>query len=139
MTEQHPEDLAAQRPADTTAPTRAAEVYSAEVEEGGENAVERAGRFAAGVLTSALGGAGGAVLGMSVVVRRRQDEEEVARVDVADGQMGEGILTDVRADLDRMSPAEFEHTWVEGTEEEPGRHVASGPVETSPTQDQPRH
>lgn len=102
------------------------EVFNAELEEGGESTLERVGRFAGGVLTSALGGSGAAVVGASVVVRRRDDEEEVLRIDVPDAESGDQILQAMREDL-RVYPAdEFVTAWVERDATRHGRHSAHG-------------
>lgn len=102
------------------------EVFNAELEEGGESALERAGRFATGVLTSALGGSGAAVVGAAVVVRRREDEEEVLRIDVPDAESGDQILQAMREDLRTYPAEEFVTAWVERSTTRHGRHSADG-------------
>ena len=110
-----------------TQQTMAEEVFNAELEEAGENAIERAGRFATGVLTSALGGSGAAVVGASVVVRRREDEEEVLRIDVPDAESGDQVLQAMREDLRTYPADEFVTAWVERSSTRHGRHAADGP------------
>lgn len=102
----------------------AREVFHAELEEGGDSALSRAGRFVGGVLTSALGGSGSDVVGASVVVRRREDEEEVLRIDVPDAASGDQVLQTIREDLEVYPIDEFVHEWVERTGH--GRHSADG-------------
>ncbi len=106
--------------------TMADEVFNAELEEGGESALERAGRFATGVLTSALGGSGAAVVGASVVVRRREDEKEVLRIDVPDAESGDQVLQAMREDLRTYPADEFVTVWVEREQTRHGRHSAPG-------------
>lgn len=104
----------------------ASEVFHAELEEGGDTPLERAGRFAGGVLTSAFGGYGGAVVGASVVVRQREDEKEVLRIDVSDPESADQILQTMREDLDIYPADEFVTVWVERRATRHGRHAADG-------------
>lgn len=101
-----------------------ARVYSAALEEGGEDLMERAFRFIGGVLTSAFGGRGQDVIGESVVVRQQDDESALLRIDVPDMASGEQLLGLVQADLDTMTADDFSQSWLHGEHE--GRHVALG-------------
>lgn len=101
----------------------ARELYSVALEEGGESGVEKAGRFVTGVLTSAFGGSGYAVVGVAVVVRRREDEEEVLRIDVPDAVSGDAVLGAMQEDLDTYPADEFVDDWLQKAQD--GSHIAT--------------
>lgn len=100
----------------------AAAHYTVALEEGGDDAFERAFRFVGGVLTQVFGGSGADVVGVSVVVRRRSDEEEVLRIDAVNAEDGDQILQTLQADLDTYPQDEFVTYWLEQVRG--GRHVA---------------
>lgn len=100
----------------------ASELYSVELEEGGDDPVERVFRFVGGVLTQVFGGSGAAVVGASVVVRRQDDGEEVLRIDVPDAASGDQVLQAIQQDLDTYPAEEFVADWLEKVRH--GRHVA---------------
>ncbi|MGM7671368.1 hypothetical protein [Microbacterium sp. A93] len=100
----------------------AAAHYTAALEEGGDDAFERAFRFVGGVLTQVFGGSGADVVGASVVVRRRSDEDEVLRIDAVNAEDGDQILQAIQGDLDTYPEDEFVTYWLEQVKG--GRHVA---------------
>ncbi len=105
----------------------AAAHYTVALEEGGDDAFERAFRFIGGVLTQVFGGSGADVVGVSVVVRQRSDGEEVLRIDALDAEDGDIILQAMQEDLDTYPRDEFVSSWLEHVER--GRHVAGRDVE----------
>ncbi|QCU77436.1 hypothetical protein E7744_03815 [Citricoccus sp. SGAir0253] len=105
----------------------ARELYTVDLEEGGDDPVERAFRFVGGVLTQVLGGYGAGVVGASVVVRRRADHEEVLRIDVPDAVSGDQVLQAMQQDLDTYPADEFVADWLERVRH--GRHVAGHDAE----------
>ncbi|REE03900.1 hypothetical protein LG293_02525 [Citricoccus nitrophenolicus] len=107
---------------ETASEEMAAANYTVALEEGGDDAFERVFRFVGGVLTQVLGGSGADVVGVSVVVRRRSDEEEVLRIDAVDQQDGDQILQAIQRDLDTYPSDEFVTFWLEQVQH--GRHVA---------------
>ncbi|NUL49258.1 hypothetical protein F7P69_29285 [Cellulosimicrobium funkei] len=100
----------------------AAAHYTVAMEEGGDDAFERVFRFVSGVLTQVLGGSGADVVGVSVVVRRRGDEEEVLRIDAANAEDADQILQAIQTDLDTYPEDEFVTYWLDQVKG--GRHVA---------------
>jgi hypothetical protein len=107
----------------------AAANYSVALEEGGDDALERAFRFVGGVLTQVFGGSGADVLGVSVVVRRRTDGEEVLRIDAVNQEDGDHILQAIQKDLDTYPSDEFVTYWLQQVKH--GRHVAGRADEAS--------
>lgn len=97
-------------------------LYSVDLEEGGDDPVERVFRFVGGVLTQVFGGYGAAVVGVSVVVRRKDDAEEVLRIDVPDAESGDQVLQAIQQDLDTYPAEEFVTDWLQKVRH--GRHVA---------------
>jgi hypothetical protein len=108
--------------ADEMAQEMAADRYTVALEEGGDDPIERAFRFVGGVLTQVFGGSGADVLGVSVVVRRRSDREEVLRIDALNQEDGDHILQAIQGDLDTYPADEFVTTWLQQVKH--GRHVA---------------
>ncbi|MGO1181789.1 MAG: hypothetical protein ACTHZ5_06110 [Micrococcaceae bacterium] len=100
----------------------ASEVYSAALEDGGDDVIERAFRFIGGVLTSAFGGRGADVIGESVVVRHRDTGDSELRIDVPDVAAGEQILELITADLQSLTARDFSEEWLHAEHE--GRHVS---------------
>lgn len=108
---------------DSSAPANT--IYSVDVEESGEDSLERVFRFIGGVLTSALGGRGDLVVGQSVVVRTADPDDgahEVQtvfdrsgpaklRIDVAADYGADKLREIIQQDLDRLSAGEFEQKW----------------------------
>ena len=105
----------------------AAAHYTVALEEGGDDAFERAFRFIGGVLTQVLGGSGAEVVGVSVVVRRRTDEEEGLRIDALNAEDGDQILQAMQEDLDTYPRDEFVASWLGHVRR--GRHAAGRDVE----------
>lgn len=103
------------------------ELYSVDLEEGGDDPVERVFRFVGGVLTQVFGGYGAAVVGASVVVRRKDDGEEVLRIDVPDAESGDQVLQAIQKDLDTYPADEFVTDWLDKVRH--GRHVAGRDAE----------
>ena len=102
-------------------------LYSVDLEEGGDDPVERVFRFVGGVLTQVFGGYGAGVVGASVVVRRRNDDEEVLRIDVPDAESGDQVLQAMQKDLDTYPADEFVADWLDQVRH--GRHVAGRDAE----------
>ena len=105
----------------------AAAHYTVALEEGGDDAVERAFRFIGGVLTQVFGGSGADVVGVSVVVRRRSDQEEVLRIDALNAEDGDQILQAMQEDLDTYPRDEFVDAWLGLVRR--GRHAAGHDVD----------
>ncbi|HRO29976.1 hypothetical protein [Citricoccus sp.] len=103
------------------------ELYSVDLEEGGDDPVERVFRFVGGVLTQVLGGYGAGVVGASVVVRRKRDGEEMLRIDVPDAESGDQVLQALQGDLDTYPADEFVADWLDKVRH--GRHVAGRDAE----------
>jgi hypothetical protein len=94
---------------DAGAPAPASTVYEAVIDLPDESGLAQAAHLVGRVLSTVIGDAEG--MRGDVVVRHRDTEEEVLRIDAGADEETVAVLERVRADLDSLSAEEFVATW----------------------------